>query len=146
MIKVRLSTPADGGRAVEIWRSAVRSTHDFVSRDDMTAIDAEVEAFLPSVSLWLACDDDGAVLGFMGLTGGHLESLFVDAASHGRGVGRCLVEHAVALAGTLTTDVNEQNLGARAFYERLGFVAIGRSPTDDAGRPYPLVHLRRQIG
>lgn len=112
----------------------------------MAAIDAEVEAFLPAASLWLACDDDGAVLGFMGLTDGHLESLFVDAASHGRGVGRRLVEHAAALAGTLTTDVNEQNLGARAFYERLGFVAIGRSPTDDAGRPYPLIHLRRQVG
>ena len=31
----------------------------------------------------------------------------------------------------------------RAFYERLGFVVRGRSPTDDAGRPYPLLHLER---
>jgi putative acetyltransferase len=27
------------------------------------------------------------------------------------------------------------------FYERLGFKRIGRSPLDDAGRPYPLLHL-----
>jgi len=35
--------------------------------------------------------------------------------------------------------VNEGNPGARAFYERMGFVAVGRAETDDAGRPWPLV-------
>jgi putative acetyltransferase len=39
--------------------------------------------------------------------------------------------------------VNEQNDAARAFYERLGFQIVGRSDLDDAGRPFPLLHMRR---
>ncbi|MGF6173821.1 ribosomal protein S18 acetylase RimI-like enzyme [Ensifer sp. 4252] len=59
------------------------------------------------------------------------------------GVGRALVEHAVALHPVLTVDVNEQNLSGAGFYARLGFETTGRSPVDDDGRPYPLLHLRR---
>ena len=38
-------------------------------------------------------------------------------------------------------DVNEQNVQAVGFYRHMGFVVVGRSPTDDAGRPYPLLHM-----
>ena len=43
----------------------------------------------------------------------------------------------------LTVDVNEANVEATRFYEALGFVAVGRSPTDSDGRPYPILHLKR---
>jgi putative acetyltransferase len=42
----------------------------------------------------------------------------------------------------MTTDVNEQNLVARHFYAACGFVVEGRSELDDAGRPFPLLHMR----
>lgn len=29
-------------------------------------------------------------------------------------------------------------------YRHMGFAATGRSPTDDAGRPYPLLHMRQE--
>jgi putative acetyltransferase len=38
--------------------------------------------------------------------------------------------------------VNEQNPAACRFYQACGFVVIGRSEVDDAGRPYPLLHMR----
>ena len=41
-----------------------------------------------------------------------------------------------------TLDVNEQNPQAVGFYEHEGFVVAGRSPVDDAGRPFPLLHMR----
>ena len=40
-------------------------------------------------------------------------------------------------------EVNEQNAGACAFYERLGFSVGGRSEDDGQGRPHPLLHLVR---
>ena len=43
-----------------------------------------------------------------------------------------------------TVDVNEQNHGAVGFYRHIGFEVTGRSDLDDQGRPYPLLHLRRQ--
>ena len=39
-------------------------------------------------------------------------------------------------------DVNEQNVSAAGFYAHRGFEVVGRSETDEAGRPYPLLHLR----
>jgi putative acetyltransferase len=43
----------------------------------------------------------------------------------------------------LTVDVNEQNGAALGFYEALGFEVVDRSPVDEDGRPFPLLHLRR---
>jgi putative acetyltransferase len=56
------------------------------------------------------------------------------------------VSHAQQLRGVaLTVDVNEQNVAARGFYEALGFAVVGRSPMDDTGRPYPILHMRREM-
>lgn len=147
MITIFPSTPEHGDRVVAIWRDAVDATHDFLTPEDRQAIDAEVCAFLPAAPLWLAQSETGEVLGFMLLTPGeasaHMEALFINPAVHGQGVGRALVEHAIALHGSITTDVNAQNPAATGFYLAMGFVETGRSPLDDQGRPYPLIHLSR---
>ncbi|MDF2964507.1 MAG: family acetyltransferase [Paenibacillus sp.] len=68
--------------------------------------------------------------------------LFVEPKYHGKGTGRRLIKHAETLkGGNLRVDVNEQNEGAYIFYERLGFVQIGRSELDTSGRPFPQLHL-----
>lgn len=125
-----------------IWRRAVDATHDFLTAADRAAIDEEVRGFLPSAPLWLAVDEQDVPLGFMLLSDAHMEALFVDPAHHGQGIGQALVAHAWTLHPVLTTDVNEQNGQAAAFYERIGFVRTGRSALDGQGRAYPLIHLR----
>ena len=142
MIRIRQSTPADGERAVQIWRDAVDATHDFLTAEDRAAIEVEVQSFLPAAPLWLAVDADDRPVGFMLLDGSSMEALFIDPAHRGAGVGRALVAHALEDHPTLTTDVNEQNGQAVGFYERLGFVSTGRSERDGQGRAYPLTHLR----
>ena len=83
-------------------------------------------------------------IGFMGLAGHDIAALFLEPAHRGQGGGRRLVAHAQRLRdGHLTVDVNEQNPAARGFYEALGFVVVGRSPLDDDGRPFPILHMRR---
>lgn len=142
MIRIRNSRPSDGQRLVSIWRSAVDATHFFLDPLDREAIDVDVQAFLPQSQVWLAVDDADVGIGFMGLSGGHVESLFIDAAYRGMGVGCQLVEFARAAHPSLITDVNEQNDQAVGFYRHLGFEVVGRSPTDEYGRFYPLLHLR----
>ena len=82
----------------------------------------------------------------MGLAGDNVEALFVAPEHARRGGGRMLLEHARTLKGPLRVDVNEQNPEAVRFYEANGFHVIGRSPVDDAGRPFPLLHLREDAG
>ncbi|GAA3964918.1 GNAT family N-acetyltransferase [Gordonia caeni] len=68
--------------------------------------------------------------------------LFVAAEDRGSGAGTALLDHAVRELGAWKVDVNEQNTQAVDFYARRGFDIVGRSDTDEAGRPYPLLHLK----
>jgi putative acetyltransferase len=141
---IRRATPTDRDRLLDVWLQAVQATHTFVS-------EADIQSFLPLVrhylssdesEFWVICAASGDAIGFMGLRGNKMESLFLAPEFHRRGGGRQLVRHAQELRGELTTDVNEQNVAARRFYEACGFVVEGRSERDDTGRPYPLLHLR----
>jgi putative acetyltransferase len=145
MTTIRPSTPADAFALTDIWRAAVQATHDFLSAADFRDIENLVaEHYIPNASLWVAADAQNRPLGFMGMTGSHVDSLFIDPVWRGRGIGSALMAHAEATAGLpLSVDVNEQNGQAVGFYRHLGFEQIGRSPLDDDGRPYPILHMRR---
>lgn len=138
---IRRSRPADGARVMEIWRSAVDATHDFLAAADRLALDAMLRDFLPQAPLWLRVDAADHPLAFMLIAENHLEALFVDARHRGAGIGAQLVHHGLALHPALTVDVNEQNGQAIGFYRHLGFQPTGRSAHDGQGRPYPILHL-----
>ena len=141
-MRIRSASSGEIDLLFEIWRSAVGATHDFLAAADFGAISAAVrDEYLPSADLWVATDENDRPLGFMGMTGDMVDTLFVAPSVHGRGIGSALIAHARHLRGPLRVDVNEQNEGAIAFYLRLGFRVAGRSERDGAGMPYPLLHL-----
>ncbi|GIO59294.1 GNAT family N-acetyltransferase [Paenibacillus cineris] len=128
---------------VELWYRAVRETHAFLTETDIAFYRRIVdEQALKHVEVWVDKDDSGVPLGFIGLDGSMVEMLFVDPDRHGQGIGTRLLRYAEQLKGSrLRVDVNEQNDGAYAFYQRYGFVRTGRSELDGSGRPFPLLHL-----
>lgn len=126
---------------VAIWRHAVDATHDFLTIGDRNGIESRLSAeYFPAVVLSVA-EIGGRPVGFSGVVDGSLEMLFVEPDHHGIGVGTALLRHAITEHDARRVDVNEQNAAATRFYERNGFEVDGRSPTDEAGRPYPLLHL-----
>lgn len=133
--------PEEFPRLVRIWRSAVDATHDFLADEHRDEIEARLASdYFPQVALRIA-EIDGIPVGFAGASGTSLEMLFIDAAEHGRGIGTALLNAVIAEFGVSTVDVNEQNTQAATFYRRHGFRQVGRSPLDEAGRPYPILHL-----
>ncbi|GAA0588752.1 GNAT family N-acetyltransferase [Caenispirillum bisanense] len=144
-VLLRPATAADLDALFDIWLTAVQATHAFLAPADLSFYAGLVRReYLPAAALTVA-EADGRPAGFLGLTGSHVDALFVAPDSHDRGIGRRLILDAAVQAGgaALTVDVNEQNAGGVAFYHRLGFVVTGRSPLDPTGRPYPLLHMRR---
>ena len=144
-IVIRESVPEDGWRLVAVWRSSVLSTHAFLARSDFESLEGLVVDFLPNSKVWIAESLGKQILGFMGLSDGHIESLFVEAHHRGGGIGRALVGHAALFSRVLTVDVNEQNEQAVGFYRHLGFTVTGRSPLDEQGLPYPVLRMRRTL-
>ena len=143
MFKLRAAKGDDLARNFEIWRTSVLATHDFLSERDFQEISTLVQAsYLPAASLLVAADDEDVPHGFMGTTEGNVDTLFVHAESRGKGAGRLLIETFLSDREQARVDVNEQNRSGRAFYEKMGFEVTGRSDVDDAGRPYPLLHMR----
>jgi len=145
--RIRPATATDHPHLLVLWERSVRATHQFLEEHAIVALRPVVAEELGSDAYeWWVVEraDTDTVVGFLGYSSDTIEGLFIDPDYHGHGAGTALVAHAQGLAGgALEVDVNEQNHGARVFYQRLGFVEVGRSPTDGAGRPFPILHLRR---
>ncbi|MFW0792487.1 acetyltransferase [Gordonia sp. CPCC 205515] len=130
-------------RLVEIWRSSVDATHDFLRTADRDAIEQRLATdYLPSVNLVVAEEGD-RVVGFAGVDADKLAMLFVDADHRGTGVGSALLSEVFDANAVRFVDVNEANMQAVGFYRRWGFDVIERSELDDDGRPYPLLRMER---
>jgi putative acetyltransferase len=139
--------PSEHETLVAIWLRSVRATHAFLTEDDIQSLLPLVRDELgpeSELEFWVLRAEEGVVIGFLGLSGADVAALFLDPDHLRRGGGRMLLAHARRLKGALTVDVNEQNPGAVRFYEAAGFELVGRSPVDDAARPFPILHMRQR--
>jgi putative acetyltransferase len=118
---IRPMEKEDLDEILQIWLSANCEAHPFVPehywRENLSA----VRQALPGaqVLLW---EEDGCILGFIGLQGEYIAGLFVRGGSRGRGVGKALLCAAKEGRRELSLSVYEKNSGALRFYLREGFV------------------------
>jgi putative acetyltransferase len=148
-LAIRVALPEDRAGMLALWERSVRSTHFFLGESDIADLRPLVAGELVGndCEWWVATDERGDRLGFLGYSPGVIEGLFIDPRHRGRGVGTRLIAFAQhRAASALRVDVNEQNPAARGFYESLGFRVVGHSPHDGAGRPFPLLHMMRSSG
>lgn len=145
-ISLRRARVADYETLIGLWLRSVRATHSFLSEDDIASLLPDVRTALRAegLELWVA-ESATRIVGFMGLAEHSVEALFLDPDCLRSGVGRLMVAHAIALEGDLTVEVNEQNPAALRFYEACGFIVDNRSERDSAGRPFPILHMRRRV-
>ncbi len=139
VIRIGLDREAE---IIRLWEDAVRGSHDFLTEQDIVTLRPQVRhQWLPLVTLWGVPASAGSLAGFMGCSDTAIEMLFVAPGWQGYGIGKKLVLQALA-SGHHQVDVNEQNPAALAFYQKMGFVVAGRSPTDSQGQPFPILHMK----
>lgn len=142
-MKIRSSIPDDLESLVDIWHRSVRTTHFFLKEAEIQSLLAIVrEQVLPNLEPWVLTTNEGAAIGFMALSEGVIDALFIAPEHHRQGGGRLFVQHAKNLNRVLLVDVNEQNPEAIKFYMAQDFHIVGRSPVDSYGRPFPLLHMK----
>ncbi|WP_033074836.1 GNAT family N-acetyltransferase [Sphingopyxis sp. MWB1] len=140
-LSIRAYRAADKSLLSSIWYEASRRAHPFLSEERLRQQQRAVEdIYLEQAENWVACIKDHPIA-FIGLLGEHVGGLFVTPEAQGRGAGRALIAHALALKGRLSLEVYADNHGARAFYAALGFREISRRDVDDEGLPFANIRL-----
>lgn len=142
---IRLSTQSPELRAhlTEVWEASVRSTHHFLSDDDIRFFKPQVrDTYLAQTDVYGIMEEAaGKAMAFIGLGKDKIEMLFVHPDQQGKGLGTALINFAVRTKGVHKVDVNEQNSEAHAFYKKTGFVTTSRDEYDPSGRPFPILHM-----
>ncbi|WP_348709240.1 GNAT family N-acetyltransferase [uncultured Pseudoalteromonas sp.] len=141
-MKIESVNTEDFPELLSVWENSVRATHDFITEDDIAFFKPIIiEQAFPNVTLKCIKDEQKAILGFVGVHDSKIEMLFILDAARGKGIGKVLLNYAVEQLAANKVDVNEQNPLAVGFYQHMGFKVISRSPLDDMGKPFPILHM-----
>ena len=138
---IRKIKVTDYPRLIEIWESAVLSTHDFLKEEDFLYYKKRLPVYFQYVNLF-GFEQEGILIGFMGIAEGNLEMLFIDNKYRGAGIGKKLITYAIDNLQVTKVDVNEQNVQAVGFYEYMGFNIYKRSNLDGEGKEYLILHMQ----
>jgi GNAT superfamily N-acetyltransferase len=115
-------------------------------RDTLTMLPEFVTANVAYIAV-----EDGRAIGFYVLTnepdGPHLDHLWVQPSSMGRGIGRALFEHAAAEVNRLGFHSMkiEADPNAEAFYKRMGAVRAGTARSEICGKRRELPLMEYQL-
>ncbi len=136
----------------DLWLEASLLAHDFVDPALwQRQRDAMQQHYLPASDL-VMLERQGAPVAFSALCCpdgvDFIAALFVRPSCWRMGLGTILLRHAMAGRDSLRLDVYQANIGARAFYERMGFKPVSESVCGHTGQPVvemlwrtPVLHM-----
>lgn len=143
LISILPATKTDHPVLIDIWEASVRATHKFLSNNDILYFRERIlEQYFDLVDLhYLHLQEYDAIAGFLGLSEGKIEMLFIDPQHFRKGYGKLLVEFAIDEKKVTKVDVNEDNPEALKFYEKLGFQVLNRLEKDSEGKDFPILQM-----
>ncbi|CAM4417433.1 GNAT family N-acetyltransferase [Acinetobacter dispersus] len=139
---ITTATQQDHSTLIEIWEKSVRATHDFLPETMIAELKPLIlNEYFHHVQLNKYMLDQ-QIVGFLGTSNDNIEMLFILPEYRRAGIGKTLLDFAVKQLQIYKVDVNEQNLQAVNFYQKMGFHTVSRSELDGQGNPYPILHLQ----
>ena len=133
----RLRTAEIDDVALIWYRSGVDEYHYLPRFQALNELEAQRifrEVIVPKNQIWLE-EKNSLVRGFLALDNSYIDRLYVDPDCQRAGAGTRLLDHAKSIfPDGLHLHTHQQNLRARNFYEKHGFVAteFGISPAPES--------------
>ena len=117
---------------MQIWLQANLDAHAFIPASFWEAHFEMVRDMLPQAELYVhESEDTRQIDGFIGLTGNHIEGIFVAKAARSKGIGKALLDYAKSRKPSLTLSVYQKNQRALAFYQREQFTVQSEGIDED---------------
>lgn len=120
VVMIRTQRPQDIERIMEIWLQGNLSAHSQIERDYWENNLPFVKEAISKAQVYVY-EEQGAILGFIGLEGDDIAGLFVEQPFRSKGIGAKLLSYVKETHNALTLSVYCQNQRAVAFYLRQGF-------------------------
>ena len=127
------------------WKHSVEASHKFWNDKKIS----EIGNYMPTVIkhaetlvVAVACDERRMV-GFMGISGKKLETLFIVPDKFSKGIGTALLTTAISKYGVNSVDVHEDNTNAIRFFQHRGFEVVSR--LDMPYPPFPMVKMQLKV-
>ncbi|OXE36943.1 MAG: GNAT family N-acetyltransferase [Phenylobacterium zucineum] len=144
---LRRACPEDAGAIARVHRQTMRKSLDFLPELHTETEDFVFmqNTFLPANEVWVA-EVDGEVVGYIGFHPGWIDHLYIAPDHQGCGLGPALLDKALSDGGARRLWTFQQNLRARAFYEKRGFRP--KTFTDGAGNEEktPMSFMSARLG
>lgn len=129
---IRKFETQDLGTVMQIWLHGNLDAHAFIPASFWTGHFEIVRNMLPQAELYVhESEDTRQIDGFIGLTGNHIEGIFVAKAARSKGVGKALLDYAKSRRPRLDLSVYQKNERAIAFYRREQFVVQAEGIGED---------------
>lgn len=127
-----------------IWEDSVAKTHGFLSIKDFNFYKPYVKNAVLNAKFIVVAEEDGEIVGFLtpDFENNNIDMLFISSKMRNKGYGKTLVEYGIKMLKLNKVDVNEENIYAVKFYEKMGFKLKSRSKEDEFGKNYPILHMQ----
>lgn len=133
----------DLNKVLRIWYDGNKEAHDFVPGEYLDKNISYVKRMLPKTEVYVY-EEDGKVVGFVGIDDGYIEGLFVEKEYRGCGIGTKLMAYVKELYDEFSLHVFEKNYGAVVFYENRGMIKKEESVHEDLGEVEYMMHYRKK--
>ncbi|MFD7716856.1 GNAT family N-acetyltransferase [Streptomyces sp. NPDC059814] len=131
-VRLRDARADDAGSLTRLFLASRAAAMPYLPgvHSDEATLGWMTHAVLPGTDVWVAeLHEEGGgaeIVGFVSVDGEELEHLYLSPGAQRRGIGTLLLAKAREHSpGGLALYAFQRNAGARAFYERHGFTAVG---------------------
>ena len=146
---IRKFEPADQAEVVGVWHRAGLAAYTYLPTWQALTLEKAGWVFeniiRPNAEIWLGTQE-GRIVAYLAMKGSYIDRLYIDPPEWHKGWGTLLVRFAKQLSpGGLELHTHQENIAARALYEKLGFrpVKFGISPPPESA-PDVEYHWRPQ--
>lgn len=117
---------------MNLWLETNIRAHDFIDKSYWLENYEIVKMMLPDSAI-LIYEEDGVILGFVGLIDTYIAGIFVDEKSQSKGIGKALLDYVKENHSELSLQVYRKNNRAIQFYIREGFVVSKEQIDENTG-------------